>query len=138
MEQQTLPGIPAAPALTNWNSAEDPPMIGWYDFTEIFPPNEENIRRRWWGGPIMGWTVPYLGNDDVKPPYLQALLRGWWRGLVEPADHYPFPLQVKTEFQPMKPLTRGQQIYQERIHARKSIPRVPINKPVERVRVLKG
>lgn len=134
MEQQTLPGIPPEPALTQWIGRSDPPMVGWWDYTMVIPPDDHEVQRRWWGGPILGWTAP---AGDLKyepgehPPYMGVALLGWWRGLVEPADHYSYPLCC--QMVPMK-IPPSRHAWRQ---SSGKIARVPIVKPVARVAVLK-
>ena len=85
------------PDHTDW-AQSDPPMIGWWDTILPTTPaglvvNDESgqVFRRWWGGPVSGWSVAVTPNYQgfelrriasmpwrpEDPALVKAL---WWRG----------------------------------------------------------
>jgi hypothetical protein len=93
--------------LTDWAQG-DPPMIGWWDTILPTTPaglivNDESgqVFRRWWGGPVSGWSVavtPSYQGFELRRiasmpwrPEDPALVGGiWWRGSrVKTKTTYP-------------------------------------------------
>lgn len=114
MEQITLPGFagPQDDDLTSW-SLDDPPMVGWWDTLlyhdspeglETIGPNSP-IFRRWWSGPISGWSIAVLpamagyplqrvAETPFKPQ--DPLTRIAWRGRRTKAPSYTYKLEAQS------------------------------------------
>ena len=98
--------------VTEWAEG-DPPMVGWWDtiIPRVSPGDgvtvgsislpEDQVWRRWWSGPISGWSaavIPaYAGyplQRIAEMPFRPADARTviLYRGLKAPAKYYPFGL----------------------------------------------
>lgn len=101
-----------AEEVTDWAEG-DPPMVGWWDtiIPKVCPATDETpsrvslpedqVWRRWWGGPISGWSaavIPaYAGYPlqriaemPFRPADPNTVIL--YRGLKVPAKYYPFKL----------------------------------------------